>query len=50
MPAKCSFSGRLYLSTVRVVLVSQRDNPLRAFDMPLVRCLEAVAAHVSSAR
>lgn len=39
LPAgKCSYSGgRLYLSSVRLVLVSRRDNPLRALDMPLVR-------------
>jgi hypothetical protein len=39
LPAgKCTFkNARLYLSTVRLVLVCRRDNPLRAFDMPLVR-------------
>jgi hypothetical protein len=39
LPAgKCTFkNARLYLSTVRMVVVCRRDNPLHAFDMPLVR-------------
>jgi hypothetical protein len=34
---KWSERGRMFLSNVRMVLIADRDGPLKAFDAPLVR-------------